>query len=168
MTIQDWGAIGELIGSIAVLVSLIYLSIQIRHMRRQARFDSELHLTDQMARHTEQMGRDPELARIVELANTNPSELSEDERRRAVWWQMSFLHMCEGLYRRYENGQVSQGAWAPYERGLAGIFDSEFTPKWWITQKVLFTDSFQNYIDTELPLVSSRWKHVDLKSDSYE
>ena len=29
MTIQDWGAVGELLGSIAVLATLIYLSIQV-------------------------------------------------------------------------------------------------------------------------------------------
>ena len=60
MSIQDWGAVGELIGSLAVLISLVYLAVQVRHVRKQARLDSELHLTDQMAKHTEQMGRDPE------------------------------------------------------------------------------------------------------------
>lgn len=35
MTIQDWGAIGEIIGAIAVVASLIYLAIQIRQNTRQ-------------------------------------------------------------------------------------------------------------------------------------
>ena len=160
MTIQDWGAVGELIGSAGVLVSLIYLSVQIRLVRKQTTLDSELHLTDQMSRHIEQMGRDPELARIVELANTNPSQLNEDESRRAMWWQISFLHMCEGLYHRFKNGHVSRDAWAPYERGLAGLFETDFLPKWWATsQKLLYTDSFQKYIDEELPKVASKWKY---------
>lgn len=30
MTIQDWGAVGDLIGAVAVVASLIYLAIQIR------------------------------------------------------------------------------------------------------------------------------------------
>jgi hypothetical protein len=30
MTIQDWGALGEIIGAIAVVASLVYLAIQIR------------------------------------------------------------------------------------------------------------------------------------------
>ena len=33
MTISDLGAIGELIGSFAVLLTLIYLAIQVRHSR---------------------------------------------------------------------------------------------------------------------------------------
>ena len=35
MTIQEWGAIGEIIGGIAVVASLVYLAIQIRQNTRQ-------------------------------------------------------------------------------------------------------------------------------------
>ena len=165
MTIQDWGAIGELIGSFGVLVSLIYLGVQVRQVRQQTRFDSELHLTDQMAKHTEQMARDPDLARLVELANNNPTQLNEDERRRVMWWQVSFLHMCEGLYHRYENNQISRDSWEPYERGLAGLFSTEFLPEWWSTdQNLLYTDSFRSYIDQELPNVKRRWNYPSLAS----
>ena len=30
MTIQDWGAVGEIIGGIAIIISLIYVGLQIR------------------------------------------------------------------------------------------------------------------------------------------
>ena len=35
MTMQDWGAVGEIIGAIAVVASLIYLAIQIRQNTHQ-------------------------------------------------------------------------------------------------------------------------------------
>ena len=35
MSIQDWGAIGEIIGALAVVASLIYLAVQIRQNTRQ-------------------------------------------------------------------------------------------------------------------------------------
>ena len=41
MTIQDWGAIGEIIGAIAVVVSLIYLAIQIRQNTHQIALSME-------------------------------------------------------------------------------------------------------------------------------
>ncbi len=34
MTIQDWGAIGEIIGAIATIATLIYLATQIRQNTR--------------------------------------------------------------------------------------------------------------------------------------
>ena len=36
MTIQDWGAIGVLIGAVAILVTLIYLAVQIKYARISA------------------------------------------------------------------------------------------------------------------------------------
>ncbi len=35
MTIQDWGSIGELVGGVAVIVTLIYLALQVRQNTRQ-------------------------------------------------------------------------------------------------------------------------------------
>ncbi len=35
MSIQDWGAIGEIVGALAVVASLIYLAVQIRQNTRQ-------------------------------------------------------------------------------------------------------------------------------------
>ena len=35
MTIQDWGALGEIIGAIAVVASLVYLAVQIRQNTQQ-------------------------------------------------------------------------------------------------------------------------------------
>ena len=37
MTIQDWGAIGELVGGVAVIATLIYLAVQIRLSVGEAR-----------------------------------------------------------------------------------------------------------------------------------
>jgi hypothetical protein len=35
LSIQDWGAIGEIVGALAVVASLIYLAMQIRQNTRQ-------------------------------------------------------------------------------------------------------------------------------------
>ena len=44
MNVQDWGAIGEVVGAIAVIVSILYLSIQVRAnartMKATASFDA--------------------------------------------------------------------------------------------------------------------------------
>ena len=40
MTIQDWGAIGEFISAIAILVTLIYLAVQIKYAQMSATDES--------------------------------------------------------------------------------------------------------------------------------
>ena len=34
MSIQDWGAIGEIVGALAIIVTLIYLATQVKYARR--------------------------------------------------------------------------------------------------------------------------------------
>ena len=41
------GAVGEIVGAFAVVVSLIYLALQIRQTREHAKLETELHLSDQ-------------------------------------------------------------------------------------------------------------------------
>ncbi len=44
MNILELGAIGELVGGVAVLVTLIYLAVQIRHAREQLKYQVETDL----------------------------------------------------------------------------------------------------------------------------
>ena len=43
MTIQDWGALGEIIGALAVVASLVYLAVQIRQNSRQLAHSARAH-----------------------------------------------------------------------------------------------------------------------------
>ena len=46
MSIQDWGAIGEIVGAIGVILTLIYLATQIRQNTRQLRSEGHQGITD--------------------------------------------------------------------------------------------------------------------------
>jgi hypothetical protein len=46
MSIQDWGAISEVVGAIGVIVTLIYLTTQIRQNTRQIRNQGHQGITD--------------------------------------------------------------------------------------------------------------------------
>ncbi len=58
MSLQDWGAIGELLGGVAIIVSLLYVGLQIKHGNRetraamlQATLDSEMSLQAEAMRY---------------------------------------------------------------------------------------------------------------------
>ncbi len=46
MSIQDWAAIGEVVGAIAVIVTLIYAATQIRQNTRQIRSEGHVRVTE--------------------------------------------------------------------------------------------------------------------------
>lgn len=89
MTIQDVGAIGEILGALAVVVSLIYLASQIRQNTRQidqntraaqaTAFDSAITHT-MMARQA--IFQDEDVARIYHNGSMDPESLSDQDRFR--------------------------------------------------------------------------------------
>ena len=46
MSIQDWGAIGEIVGAGAVIITLLYLATQIRQNSSQIRSEGHVRVTD--------------------------------------------------------------------------------------------------------------------------
>lgn len=46
MTIQDWGAIGELVGGLAIIISLIYVGLQIRQSTLASKAEAHRAYTD--------------------------------------------------------------------------------------------------------------------------
>jgi hypothetical protein len=65
MTLQDWGSIGEVVGAIAVVVTLIYLAKQIRLNTHEMEESRKLALAQ-----TYQMRSDALQAMLVEAADS--------------------------------------------------------------------------------------------------
>ena len=80
MTIFELGALGEFLGSIAVVFTLIYLALQIRQNTRSGRAQSRQTLINQWSSTNWELSRDPELLRIYAEALTNWPDLPNDEK----------------------------------------------------------------------------------------
>ena len=86
MTLQDWGALGEVVGAAAVLATLIYLAIQTRQLRRTGERSVTTGVAEAHARWRSALYENPQLADL--LARDNAGEaLSEGERI-----QLRYLH----------------------------------------------------------------------------
>ncbi len=89
MTLEDLGNLGEIIGAIAVVVSLIYLAIQIRQNTAQIRESSHISrllLQENFVSGQEELIRsfleNEEMFRVWRLGSTTTGELSGDDKER--------------------------------------------------------------------------------------
>jgi hypothetical protein len=71
LSIQDWGAIGEIVGALAVVASLIYLAVQIRQNTRQISLNLESSRLAAFEQNVESGNR----AREVLITNSEVAEL---------------------------------------------------------------------------------------------
>ena len=147
MDLSQLANLGEFIGGVAVVVTLIYLAMQVRASQTLARADSEGQLTALWSNHTLQLAIRPGLARIIELGLETPEELDEEEARRFRYWIMQYYQMNEGIWRKYRQGLLAEDAWVGLERVIAGMFSSPLVVKFWddpIT--AYFSDDFRAYM----------------------
>ena len=106
MGIQDWGAIGEVVGAIAVLVTLIYLAKQIKHSSEVSKVASYHQGIGQVVQST----MEPDFS-ILATKIEHGEPLSPDEQMRSNTLTSAFIYGHEILLHLYRQRQVDERLW---------------------------------------------------------
>ena len=111
MSIQDLGAIGDLVGSVAIFVTLIYLAIQTR-LNRKALVDSALNeLMSSFSSVNQSVIQSKEVALLYEKGLRNPSTLTKDEALRFFMLIRESMNGFFNLYLHYQSGAIEKRTW---------------------------------------------------------
>ncbi|MFT4562410.1 MAG: hypothetical protein ACI9BW_002154 [Gammaproteobacteria bacterium] len=106
MTIQDWGSIGEIVGAIAVLATLIYLAKQVKHGTDVSKIASYHQAIDQIV----QAAMDPDFSKLIAKCASG-EKLTSEEEARAGALSSCFIYGHEILLHLYAKGQVDEKLW---------------------------------------------------------
>ena len=153
MSIQDLGSIGEFIGSIGVVASLIYLAIQIRLDSQQTAIQTKaIHATafqNLIDHHTNlQMNMiiNPELREAVRRARSDPTELSAEERMLYGMFATQQVRSFYNAYHLYESGLINDDQWRTLEGNIARVARGKTFGEFWESAKSDYPAAFQEEI----------------------
>jgi len=143
MPLEDLGNIGEFIGALAVVISLVYLAIQIRqntaHMRENSEY-SKLLLQENFVSSEEQFATalltNDEMYRVWRSGSTTSEELQDDDRERFGLMIYATMYRYHFLYRSRVIEPME------YKRSLIQIDHLAAMPavrRWWYRQREAFT-----------------------------
>ncbi len=96
------GAVGEILGAIAVFVTLIYLASQIKQSNNLARFTAMKEILNQFNHLNQMVATDSELRKV--LAKTG--DLSADEREQTYNFAMMFCAVWMSVQIAHDNPQL--------------------------------------------------------------
>ncbi len=105
LTIQDLGNIGEFVAAIAVLVSLLYLAIQIRQNTKSVRTSTYQAVLDSSHRVNE-IFADPRMERIYRVGRKDASQLKEDALAQFKALVGNIVGFYEGLFLQHQQGAI--------------------------------------------------------------
>ncbi len=147
LTIQDLGALGELLGSVAVLATLVYLALQTRQntMAISAQLDATRITTSQTLILASATSNELEAA----LQADRISDQSIEQTRRAVYWLAQFLthqwnwvHFRQGLLPSFHEPGLA--------RTVAAMFNNfRAFEDWWETAKPRYLPEFVEWVEEQ-------------------
>ncbi len=118
MTLANLANIGEFIGGIAVIVSLIYLALQVRHTTRTVRGYTLQQNTDFWGDLFLQLAQ-PEMARIFATGMQGRADISPVNYTQFVCLARSMFMGFENQYYQYRSGILDPASYQGYEKMIA-------------------------------------------------
>ena len=111
MTLEDLARIGEFAGVIAVLVTLLYLSVQVRQNNRETRDQTAWRITESLNQFTVALTSDGEAAEIWCRGNDDFDSLNRVERERFVVLVAQWTNVLIALYRTKGTSSIPAEYW---------------------------------------------------------
>lgn len=144
------GAISELIGAVAVVVTLIYLAVQIRQNTRAIRLDTGHAITEEFRGMFALMAEHKELADLVHKAAADPSAITGVDKVRYYGLNGNFIRALENAYIQWSEGALDMRHWEGMKRMLSDYARLPGFQEFWRDRKHWFSDDFQQFMDTDI------------------
>lgn len=149
-TIQALGSLGEFVGALAVVISLIYLAQQMSQNTTSVRAASFNSMVQNSIRLLEHAFTDSEFADFLHRAQMDPASLTPAERVRWDSYMTAVYRHFGNLVYQYRVGALDQQMWESYERTLREHLRAPSWGNWFQAHRSLFSDALQKHVDNLL------------------
>ena len=160
MSLNDLANIGQVVGAIAVVISLIYVALQIRQNTNAVRSATAQTVHEHFAKWYHLVAADDELAQIVAKGLRDYGSLSEKERVRFVAAFMSFLSYSQNAFLKWREGLLASPLWLGWELVIMNLVCAPGGKAFWKDRAYMFGEEFRRYIEDD---VMGKKPHPDAK-----
>lgn len=154
MTVIEWsqvvGNLGEFLGAIAVVVTLIFLTSQMRQNTRALRANAREFGSNSYYTMATTIIPNEGLADLLAKAQrADPSQFTPGERERIAWFLVSCLKSAETQHVNWTDGMLDEDLYHPMMASLARMMASypKYSPPFWSAARLNFCPSFQKLVD---------------------
>jgi hypothetical protein len=137
------GAVSELVGAIAVVISLLYLARQIRNSAQIERLNARYAVSQSLFSAFSRIDEDPELHRVWVAAGRG-EELDEEDRERLGRFLYKYFAQ---LQLAYGYSEIDPEIRARYKPNLVRFLKAAVVRSWWSRQREFFHESFRSEVD---------------------
>jgi hypothetical protein len=140
------GAVGEILGAGAVVVSLFYLGIQIRTQNKQQQL-AAVHDISTAFRETYTKFNDADIADILVRGNKDFASLTDTEKVRLFATVNPFLKVLEEAHEQYNQGRFDESMWQALVTQYSFFLSAPALEEIWKQRRGHFNPSFRDFVD---------------------
>jgi hypothetical protein len=172
VTITELGAIGEFVGAIVVIATLVYLSIQVRQNTAQQKREETISVQrgqNEVIRHL----MDPDIAGAYVRAADGDIPVSGRDRTVAITFVLLYVIQFQIVYDLHKDGNLQSDRYDLWEGFAVSIVAGKGIRRWWDEEsgRLAFTSPVRDLIDQKLrdtanpPLpIREMWSHFDAEA----
>lgn len=164
MNIMELGAIGELVGGVAVIGTLGYLAIQVRQSTKAARSTSYQAAVASVSEWTRCLGSGAALELLFHGASEDPASQTEGQLVQYRYLLLSIVRNYENIHYQYQNGSLDKATWLPWATRIRRASSTPGFREWWPTQRTVFNAAFRELIDSAQPTASTATSWSDAEA----
>lgn len=154
MKLERWALVAEIVGAIAVVVSLLYVGAGVRQNTEAILSANHQNLVA-MDMNKNAWFRDPVFAALYELGLGDPSALTPGQFKQFETFIADQLNIWEYAFISHENGLMADNIWAGYDRFYSSQLRLPAYRSFWDVNKDGWTREFARHADAVLAGVDS-------------
>ena len=147
MTLLELGALGELIGAIAIIGSLIYVGVQVKDSARATRSAATNDASGAMQSWYQEMGSNRQASDVWLNAMTSSDPLSTHDEFQFMMMMHAIIYATQNSYLLTQEGTLD----ADYRDAISAIVlavkDLPAWDRFWRQRRVLLHRGFAEYVD---------------------
>ena len=126
MGLEQASFVAQIVASVAVIVSLIYVGIQIRHSVRTTRLAAVQAVQEALGRSEELVIANGDFAELLKRGlSADPATLPDTDRIRLNIFYRNCLRGYQAAHYQYRQAALDDSVWEPQARALAAIFEAD-------------------------------------------
>ena len=155
MTMLEWGALGELVGGVAIIVSLLYIGLQIKQSTAASHAAANQSFSAQFADMILAISK-PELRDIFWRGITGLKNLQGSENAAFMVLMAAIFRTYETFYFERAEGRFRSQMWDGYTAQLIDLYDNDGVREYWALRKHQFSDEFDSFLESQSSMVEAK------------
>jgi hypothetical protein len=151
MNIESMANYADVVGGVAVIVSLIYVGIQIRRNTKSSQAQANQTAHESLANVSLEVAKDPDFTGFTRKGMIAFDELTEEEKFRFILFMVTVFRRFENIFYKYQKGFLDKELWEGYRQSMLLYFYTSGGQAFWNARGGHFSGLFQNYLDSTSP-----------------